>query len=95
MTTDIPQLDGVHHLILSHRSITRPCDPNDLARLSLRDSVPQLFRPGRAWHIGVEVELIPSFADGLPVPPQVLAALFDRRFKAAARPSSSRADSWS
>ncbi len=57
------------------------------ARLSLSDAVQRLFRPGRAWRIGVEVELIPSFADGSSVPPQVLAALFGQRFRAAARPS--------
>jgi glutamate--cysteine ligase len=33
------------------------------------------------------VELIPSFADGSSVPPRVLAAQFNRRFRAAARPS--------
>lgn len=73
----------------SHRCLATsdPEAPAGAARLSLRDAVHRLFRPGRGWHIGVEVELIPSFADGSPVPPHVLAALFDRRFRAAARPS--------
>jgi glutamate--cysteine ligase len=59
---------------------------NELRRLS-RGTVQRLFRPGRAGRIGVEIELIPSFGDGTAVPPAVLAAAFDERFRAEARPS--------
>ena len=45
----------------------------------LHASVDRLFQPGRLGRIGVEVELIPSFADGSAVPPAVLAAGFDDR----------------
>lgn len=56
----------------------------------IREAVERLFQPGRpsrAGWIGVEVELIPSFANGSAVPPAVLAGAFDARFRAAARPS--------
>ena len=52
-----------------------------------RSTIEQLFRPGTYGRIGVEVELIPSFADGSAVVPQVLTAAFDASFRDAARPS--------
>ncbi|WP_033293961.1 glutamate-cysteine ligase family protein [Amycolatopsis jejuensis] len=51
------------------------------------DVVQQMFRPGPGLGVGVEVEMIPSFADGSPVPPAVLDAVFDLPFRTAARPS--------
>lgn len=67
-----------------HRSAATK--PRDAAR-PLNDVVRRMFRPGHGRRVGLEVELIPAYADGSPVPPRVLAALFDRRFRDAARPS--------
>ncbi|GHG03123.1 hypothetical protein GCM10017567_18250 [Amycolatopsis bullii] len=67
-----------------HRSVA---DRPRRAAEPLDDVVRRMFRPGRGWRVGAEAELIPAFPDGSAVPPRVLAALFDRRFTEAARPS--------
>jgi len=53
----------------------------------LPTAVERLFEPGAGARVGVELELIPSFADGSSVPPAALAATFDEHFRLAARPS--------